>query len=188
MANGWTGQLGGGAASWGGSAGAGQRNSGNWGGSGGGSSPWLWLRNLTAQIDGSTLKTLCMQHGPLHRFHLQLHQGFALARYSSVEEATKAQTALNNCVLGNTTILAENPTDWDANSLLQSIANQQGGSSGGWRNSSSKPGGDTWSTGWSNNPSSLWTNSSLDSADPARATPSSLNSFLPNDLLGGESM
>lgn len=120
----------------------------------------------------------------------------------------QAQTALNNCVLGNTTILAENPTDWDASTLMQSIANQQGGSSGGWRSSSTKPGtfellgyshlvnkvifpnlgGDTWSTGWPNNPSSLWATTPLDSSDPARATPSSLNSFLPNDLLGGESM
>ncbi|XP_066140474.1 protein Gawky isoform X2 [Euwallacea fornicatus] len=189
LANGWTGQLGGGSAPWSGNAA--QRNSGNWGGSGG-ASQWLLLRNLTAQIDGSTLRTLCMQHGPLLSFHLHLHQGFALAKYSSREEATKAQTALNNCVLGNTTILAENPTDWDANTLMQNIAaNQQSGSSGGWRSSSTKPGGagDTWSsTAWPNNPSSLWGNSTLDSSDPARATPSSLNSFLPNDLLGGESM
>ncbi|XP_050301424.1 protein Gawky isoform X2 [Anthonomus grandis grandis] len=189
LANGWTGPLGGGgAAPWCGSTNVGQRNSGNWGGSTGGTSQWLLLRNLTAQIDGSTLRTLCMQHGPLLSFHLHLHQGFALAKYSSREEATKAQTALNNCVLGNTTILAENPTDWEANTLLQSIANQQGGNSGGWRSSSTKPGGDTWSTGWSNNPTSLWATTPLDSSDPARATPSSLNSFLPNDLLGGESM
>ncbi|KAH1016898.1 hypothetical protein HUJ04_008053, partial [Dendroctonus ponderosae] len=186
LTNGWAGQLSGGSAPWGGASNPVQRNSGNWGGNVG-PSQWLLLRNLTAQIDGSTLRTLCMQHGPLLSFHLHLHQGFALAKYSSREEATKAQTALNNCVLGNTTILAENPTDWDASTLLQSIANQQS-SSGGWRNSSSKPGGDTWSTGWPNNPSSLWANTPLDSSDPARATPSSLNSFLPNDLLGGESM
>ncbi|KAF7266603.1 hypothetical protein GWI33_020105 [Rhynchophorus ferrugineus] len=185
LANGWSTQLSG--SSWGGSAGAAQRNSGSWGGASG-TSQWLLLRNLTAQIDGSTLRTLCMQHGPLHSFHLHLHQGFALAKYSSREEATKAQTALNNCVLGNTTILAENPTDWDANTLLQSIAHQQGGSSGAWRNTTSKPGGDAWSTNWSNNPSSLWGNTTLDTTDPARATPSSLNSFLPNDLLGGESI
>lgn len=103
----------------------------------------------------------------------------------------QAQTTLNNCVLGNTTILAENPTDWDANTLLQQVASQQSGSSGAWRGSSKQPtGADTWSTGWSNNPSStnLWAASPLDNTDPARGTPSSLNSFLPNDLLGGESM
>lgn len=105
----------------------------------------------------------------------------------------KAQTALNNCVLGNTTILAENPTDWDAQALLQQVASQQGASSGPWRNSSNKPTtpGDTWSTGWPNNTStaSLWGSGTLDSADQSRATPSSLNSFLPGDLLGsGESM
>lgn len=77
--------------------------------------------------------------------------------------------------------------------------NQQGGSSGAWRGggggggSSKQPvtgAADTWSTGWPSNASaaSLWGTSPLDSADQARATPSSLNSFLPGDLLGGESM
>ncbi|XP_026868161.2 trinucleotide repeat-containing gene 6C protein isoform X2 [Electrophorus electricus] len=70
-------------------------------------SSWLVLRNLTPQIDGSTLRTLCMQHGPLITFHLSLPQGNALVRYSSKEEAAKAQKSLHMCVLGNTTILAE---------------------------------------------------------------------------------
>nr|CAI5868467.1 unnamed protein product [Callosobruchus analis] len=206
LANGWSAAASlANAVPWGGAgagvAGAGQRGSGSWGGS----SPWLLLRNLTAQIDGSTLRTLCMQHGPLLSFHLYLHQGFALAKYSTREEAIKAQTALNNCVLGNTTILAENPTDWDASALLQQVASQQGSGGGGWRGSgaSSNAGGpnkqsaaaapvstaDTWGTGWPNNPSaaSLWA-PPMDSADAQRGTPSSLNSFLPNDLLGGESM
>lgn len=48
-----------------------------------------------------------MQHGPLLTFHLGLTQGSALIRYSSRQEAAKAQGALHMCVLGNTTILAE---------------------------------------------------------------------------------
>uniref|UniRef100_A0A672KLE6 Trinucleotide repeat-containing gene 6B protein-like n=1 Tax=Sinocyclocheilus grahami TaxID=75366 RepID=A0A672KLE6_SINGR len=68
---------------------------------------WLLLRNLTPQIDGSTLKTICLQHGPLLTFHLGLTQGSALIRYCSPHEAAKAQSALHMCVLGNTTILAE---------------------------------------------------------------------------------
>lgn len=72
------------------------------------------------------------------------------------------------------------------------MSNQQGGSSGAWRGSGKQPGAgaDTWSTGWPNNPSagSLWGSSALDSAEQARATPSSLTSYLPGDLLGGESM
>ncbi|CDQ93567.1 unnamed protein product, partial [Oncorhynchus mykiss] len=48
-----------------------------------------------------------MQHGPLITFHLNLTQGNALVRYSSKEEAAKAQKSLHMCVLGNTTILAE---------------------------------------------------------------------------------
>ncbi|XP_033945668.1 trinucleotide repeat-containing gene 6C protein isoform X3 [Pseudochaenichthys georgianus] len=70
-------------------------------------SSWLVLRNLTPQIDGSTLRTLCMQHGPLITFHLNLTQGNAVVRYSSKDEAAKAQKSLHMCVLGNTTILAE---------------------------------------------------------------------------------
>lgn len=58
-------------------------------------SSWLVLRNLTPQIDGSTLRTLCMQHGPLITFHLNLTQGNALVRYSSKEEAAKAQKSLH---------------------------------------------------------------------------------------------
>lgn len=47
------------------------------------------------QIDGSTLRTICMQHGPLLTFHLGLTQGTALIRYSSRQEAAKAQSALH---------------------------------------------------------------------------------------------
>ena len=47
------------------------------------------------QIDGSTLRTICMQHGPLLTFHLGLTQGSALIRYSSPQEAAKAQSALH---------------------------------------------------------------------------------------------
>lgn len=47
------------------------------------------------QIDGSTLRTICMQHGPLLTFHLNLTQGTALIRYNTKQEAAKAQTALH---------------------------------------------------------------------------------------------
>lgn len=99
----------------------------------------------------------------------------------------QAQATLNNCVLGNTTILAENPTDWDANILLQQLATQQNGSSGNWRGSSKQTSAEPWNTGWPNNPSSTLWSTPLDCSDP-RGTPSNLNSFLPNDLLGGESI
>lgn len=36
-----------------------------------------------------------MQHGPLITFHLNLTQGNALVRYSSKEEAAKAQKSLH---------------------------------------------------------------------------------------------
>lgn len=50
---------------------------------------------LLPQIDGSTLRTLCLQHGPLITFHLNLTQGNAVVRYSSKEEAAKAQKSLH---------------------------------------------------------------------------------------------
>ncbi|KAH8256375.1 hypothetical protein KR032_005303 [Drosophila birchii] len=91
-------------------------------------SSWLLLKNLTAQIDGPTLRTLCMQHGPLVSFHLYLNQGIALCKYTTREEANKAQMALNNCVLANTTIFAESPSDNDVQNIIQHLPQQQGAS------------------------------------------------------------
>ncbi|KAG8009015.1 Trinucleotide repeat-containing gene 6B protein, partial [Nibea albiflora] len=88
---------------------------------------WLVLSNLTPQIDGSTLRTICMQHGPLLTFHLGLTQGTALIRYSSKQEAAKAQSALHMCVLGNTTILAEFVSEED---VARYIAHSQAGGAG----------------------------------------------------------
>ncbi|XP_022257439.1 protein Gawky-like isoform X2 [Limulus polyphemus] len=95
---------------------------------------FLVLRNLTPQIDGSTLKTLCMQHGPLLLFHLLLNQGITLVKYSTREEAVKAQSALNNCVLGNTTIFSEIPSEAEVQSYLcHTGGGQLAGASGmGW--------------------------------------------------------
>ncbi|XP_039753809.1 protein Gawky isoform X2 [Pararge aegeria] len=136
-------------------------------------STWLLLKNLTAQIDGSTLKTLCVQHGPLQNFHLYLNQGLALARYSTREEAAKAQMALNNCVLSNTTIFAESPAESEVQMILQHLGS---GGGGAWRGGGAK---DSWGGGFPG----LWPEQ-----HEQRATPSSLNSFLPPDLLGGESI
>ena len=60
-------------------------------GQSGSASAWLLLKNLTAQIDGSTLRTLCMQHGPLNNFHLYLTHGIALVKYSNGLEAKKVR-------------------------------------------------------------------------------------------------
>ncbi|VVD04511.1 unnamed protein product [Leptidea sinapis] len=138
-------------------------------------STWLLLKNLTAQIDGSTLKTLCVQHGPLQNFHLYLNQGLALARYSTREEAAKAQMALNNCVLSNTTIFAESPAESEVQLILQHLGS---GGGGGWR----APPATAAKDGWGGFPG-LWPDQ-----HEQRSTPSSLNSFLPPDLLGGESI
>ncbi|XP_031730440.1 trinucleotide repeat-containing gene 6C protein isoform X1 [Anarrhichthys ocellatus] len=177
-------------------------------------SSWLVLRNLTPQIDGSTLRTLCMQHGPLITFHLNLTQGNAVVRYSSKDEAAKAQKSLHMCVLGNTTILAEfageeevnrffaqgqslgaNTTSWQANQgtnqnrmggAAQSHSIGQWSSSGGGGCGGKSNGGDLL---WGGMPhySSLW---GPPSGDDGRVigSPTSINTLLPGDLLSGESM
>jgi len=89
---------------------------------------WLLLKNLTVQIDGSTLETLCLQYGPLRNFLLYLTHGIALVEYSTVQEAKQAQNALNNCVLGNTTMNAETTIKEKAEKLLTTLGNQHGGS------------------------------------------------------------
>ncbi|CAG2103083.1 unnamed protein product [Medioppia subpectinata] len=200
-------------------------------------SEFLLLRNLTPQIDGSTLKTLCLQHGPLQLFHLFLNHGIALTRYSTREEATKAQSALNNCVLGNTSILADipqeaevqqylqlisgggqqiasnslnNPLNWSQNGQNSSSSNGVNQSSGLYRNANSslqfagtsnstpsKMDSSTTSPGWNTSGMSLWpfsnsgnnlwsapSGAALNAQD--RSTPSSIQSLLPGDLLGGE--
>uniref|UniRef100_A0A2M4A5U9 UBA domain-containing protein n=1 Tax=Anopheles triannulatus TaxID=58253 RepID=A0A2M4A5U9_9DIPT len=195
-------------ATWGNASG-GTGTAGSWGATG---TSWLLLRNLTSQIDASTLRTLCMQHGPILSFHPYPAHGLALCRYSSRDEAMKAQQALNNCPLGASTISAECPA---SEAEVQTYLQQLGGgtaitatvssagtasissiSSQSWRlrNPTAATGGtDTWGSGWpigrdagdgsgSTNTSNLW--APLDGGD--RETPSSLNSFLPESLLGSE--
>ncbi|XP_017166169.1 trinucleotide repeat-containing gene 6B protein [Poecilia reticulata] len=108
--------------------GSGATNTGStWSDGNGRESCWLVLSNLTPQIDGSTLRTICMQHGPLLTFHLGLTQGTALIRYGSKQEAAKAQSALHMCVLGNTTILAEFVSEEE---VARYIAHSQAGGAG----------------------------------------------------------
>merc|ERR1719186_1200446 len=168
---------------------------------------WLLLKNLTAQIDGSTLRTLCMQHGPLHNFHLYLTHGIALVKYSNGQEAKKAQNALNNCVLGNTTILATTTEEQEVENIVRTLSQHSGGgnppsnSAGRGSNPStpfsasgynslakSSSAGDTWSAlgsgvslGWPSSGlgGSVW--GAPDNDQHNRTTP--LNSFLPPDLL-----
>uniref|UniRef100_A0A672ZUX1 Trinucleotide repeat-containing gene 6C protein n=1 Tax=Sphaeramia orbicularis TaxID=375764 RepID=A0A672ZUX1_9TELE len=177
-------------------------------------SSWLVLRNLTPQIDGSTLRTLCMQHGPLITFHLNLTQGNAVVRYSSKDEAAKAQKSLHMCVLGNTTILAEFAGEEEVNRFFA-----QGQSLGGTTSWQATPGTNQTRMGgtasgashpighsphWNNNNSSgssssklLWGGvqqySSLwgpPSGEEGRVmgSPTPINTLLPGDLLSGESM
>ncbi|XP_063816516.1 trinucleotide repeat-containing gene 6C protein isoform X1 [Pseudophryne corroboree] len=183
--------------------------------SSGRTSSWLVLRNLTPQIDGSTLRTLCLQHGPLITFHLNLTQGNAVVRYSSKEEAAKAQKSLHMCVLGNTTILAEFAGEEEVNRFLaqgqplpptsswqSNTGNSQprlgggGGSHTLVRNDTAhwnppcltgKGGNDLLWGGVPQYSSSLWGPPGSDDARIIRS-PTPLNTLLPGDLLSGESI
>ncbi|KAG8445979.1 hypothetical protein GDO86_013741 [Hymenochirus boettgeri] len=183
--------------------------------SSGRTSSWLVLRNLTPQIDGSTLRTLCLQHGPLITFHLNLTQGNAVVRYSSKEEATKAQKSLHMCVLGNTTILAEFAGEEEVNRFL--AQGQSLPTTTSWQSNtgSSQPrmGSERaahnlvrsdaahWNSPclgskgnndllWGSVPqysSSLWGPPGAEDARIIRS-PTPLNTLLPGDLLSGESI
>ena len=163
---------------------------------------WLLLKNLTPQIDGSTLKTLCIQHGPLKNFHLFLNNGIALVMYASGREATKAQKALNNCLLGNTTIQANMTTENEASQIMQQLggggnSNSQNQASRGATPSSvantlipkSTSAGDMW--GNSMVSTSIYSGSSIwgapTSDEGTRNTPQ-LQPYLPGDLLGESNM
>ncbi|XP_066503986.1 trinucleotide repeat-containing gene 6C protein isoform X2 [Hoplias malabaricus] len=163
-------------------------------------SSWLVLRNLTPQIDGSTLRTLCMQHGPLITFHLSLPQGNALVRYSSKEEAAKAQKSLHMCVLGNTTILAEfageeEVTRFFAQGQNPQASNQQrpwgsGSTAGTKPGTGSGPGsgGSGAELLWGvQQYSSLWGPSNGEEPR-VMGSPIPINTLLPGDLLSGENM
>uniref|UniRef100_A0A8C6SH28 TNRC6 PABC binding domain-containing protein n=1 Tax=Neogobius melanostomus TaxID=47308 RepID=A0A8C6SH28_9GOBI len=150
---------------------------------------WLVLSNLTPQIDGSTLRTICMQHGPLLTFHLGLTQGTALIRYCSKQEAAKAQSALHMCVLGNTTILAEfvtaaNQTATHGPGLgifAQWSSNGAGGAGGVEAGRQGLWGGMGGMSGAGYHSSSLWGSPALED----RHQMGSPASLLPGDLLGG---
>ena len=153
---------------------------------------WLLLKNLTPQIDGSTLKTLCMQHGPLKNFHLFLNNGIALVMYATGREANKAQKALNNCLLGNTTIQANMTSEAEANNIMQQLG--AGGSRGNTPSSSglmpkaTSSSNDMWvpTSIFSGGGSSVWGAPSGPNDDAQRNTP--LQSYLPGDLLGESNM
>jgi len=85
-----------------------------------------------------------MQHGPLQQFYLNLGRGEALVKYRTVEEAMKAQKALNHCLLGNTTIMAQCVPEAEATQYLEqqnSGMNQWSGGSQGGRGSAVIGGG-----------------------------------------------
>lgn len=176
-----------------------------------GRTQWLVLKNLTPQIDGSTLRTLCMQHGPLITFHLNLPHGNAVVCYSSKDEAAKAQKSLHMCVLGNTTILADFASEEEINrffaqgqslatpsSSWQTIGSSQSRMDQSHPFPSRAPEPNQWNSsdlhssslwGGPNYSSSLWGSPSGTEAGRI-SSPSPISSFLPVDHLtgGGDSM
>lgn len=163
---------------------------------------WLLLKNLTPQIDGATLKTLCIQHGPLNKFHLFLNNGIALVMYNSGREAAKAQKALNNCLLNNTTIQANITNEAEANNIMQQLgggnsinSSQSSTISRGATPSSSKS-NDMWGNSMaptsifgSGGGSSVWGAPTVSTgADEGQRNTPQLQPYLPGDLLGESTM
>lgn len=132
-----------------------------------------------------------MQHGPLQNFQV-LNNGLAIVKYKSKEEAIKAQSTLNNCLLSNTKIfvdiLPEEESETTQNYLSgqtqqlsngvflnghSMMSNNQQTNANPWRNTQVTS-ESQWSFG-----NSLW-NNSLDAN-------STMQNLLPGDLLNGES-
>merc|ERR1712062_371386 len=116
------------------------------------------------------------------------NNGIALVMYATGREATKAQKALNNCLLGNTTIQANITSEGEAKNIMQSASR-------GNTPSNSKSSNDMWGnsmvptsifTGGSN---SVWgaPSSSSGGDDGQRNTPQ-LQPYHPGDLLGEPTM
>lgn len=164
-------------------------------------------RTLYFQIDGSTLRTLCQQHGPLQAFYLNLGYGQAVVRYGTKDEAAKAQQSLNSCVLGNTTIIADFVSDTDTARLLEQLnaqgsASSSSSQSGLMRSASeaseslvssagSKESANQWngaSTVWSSG-GGIGSGGGVGASSLWDGTPGldEHNSLLPGDLLGGQS-
>jgi len=156
------------------------------------------LKNLTPQIDGSTLKTLCIQHGPLKNFHLFLNNGIAIVMYASGREATKAQKALNNCLLGNTTIQANMTSEAEANSIIQQLGgggqqNSRGATPSSVSNNMALPKSTSSNDMWGNSmvPTSIYSGNSIWGAPSASGPGTGEDGgqpYLPGDLLGESNM
>merc|ERR1712062_577516 len=80
------------------------------------------------------------------------NNGIALVMYATGREATKAQKALNNCLLGNTTIQANITSEGEAKNIMQQLS---GGNSNTSQQSASR--GNTPSNSKSSN--DMWGNS-----------------------------
>lgn len=154
----------------------------------------LILKNLSSQMDSSTLKTVCMQHGPLQTFQYNQHYGHAVVRYSSKEEAVKAQKSLNACMLNGASILAEFIPETelarmaDINQVAASSTSGPASSSAGspWPSGApprsapfNKTEGSPWNGAATN---SVWGSSMWGLPEEPRSHGGAL---LPGDLLGG---
>lgn len=67
---------------------------------------FLLVKNITPQIDQSTLRALCTQHanGQLTYFKYIPNMSCVIVRYNTKEESLNAHAKLNSIALGNTTI------------------------------------------------------------------------------------
>lgn len=125
---------------------------------------WFYL----IQIDSSTLKTLCMQHGSLQLFHFQQESGVALIKYTSRDQALKARSALNQFSFGNANVIAEIPSEQQVqqiqNALQQSSSGQSNlytGSAPVDNISASNVTTNGWSSVGQSNSNALWSYSQM---------------------------
>ena len=70
---------------------------------------YILIRNVTANVDQSTLRALCSQHatGQLTYYRYIQQMTCVVVRYNTREEANNAQNKLNSVSLGNTVIFTQ---------------------------------------------------------------------------------
>ena len=81
---------------------------------------FVLIRNVTPQIDQSTLKALCAQHanGALTYYRYITQMTCVLVRYNTKEEANNALSKLNGIPLGNSTIFTQQLSESDLKFLF----------------------------------------------------------------------
>ncbi|EDV27744.1 uncharacterized protein TRIADDRAFT_53746 [Trichoplax adhaerens] len=69
----------------------------------------ILIKGFSSQVDENLLQALCLQHGRITEFVFDPRKRAVFVSYSSVDEAVRAQSRLNNCKIMDSTLEASFP-------------------------------------------------------------------------------